>query len=131
MIAYEDAASAIDWLIRAFGFTENVGERYTDADGVVGHAELVYADETVMVATPSPEYRSPKHHRETCEETARWMDNPWVSNGVFMHVDDLDAHYKRAVDGGAKVIRPLGESGVGFRVYTVEDLEGHRWMFAE
>lgn len=130
MIAYEDAASAIDWLTQAFGFAENVEERYTDSDGVVGHAET-YDDEIVMVATPSPEYRNPKHHRETCEETARWLDNPWVSNGVFMRVDDLEAHYERAIEAGANVIRPLEDSGVGFRIYTAEDPEGHRWMFAE
>lgn len=85
MIAYEDAASAIDWLIRAFGFTENVEERYTDADGVVGHAELVRES-----STPS----------------------------------------RRAIEAGANVIRPLDDSGLGFRVYAAEDLEGHRWMFA-
>ena len=30
MIAYEDAASAIDWLVRAFGFRENM--RMADDD---------------------------------------------------------------------------------------------------
>ena len=39
MIAYEDAASAIDWLERAFGFSER-GERYVMDDGTIGHAEL-------------------------------------------------------------------------------------------
>ena len=40
MVAYEDAAAAIDWLTRAFGFEEAPGERYTEEDGRVTHAEL-------------------------------------------------------------------------------------------
>jgi uncharacterized glyoxalase superfamily protein PhnB len=34
MIAYEDAAAAIDWLSEAFGFTERAAQRYTDENGV-------------------------------------------------------------------------------------------------
>lgn len=131
MIAYEDAASAIDWLTRAFGLTEDPGARYTDSDGVVGHAELMYGDETIMLSTPNPEYRNPKHHRKTCSEAAAWLDNPWVIDGVLIQIDDLDAHYQQAIDEGAEIIRPLDDSGMGFRVYSAEDLEGHRWMFVE
>ncbi len=40
MIAYEDAAAAIDWLTQAFGFREREGQRYTSDDGTVTHAEL-------------------------------------------------------------------------------------------
>jgi uncharacterized glyoxalase superfamily protein PhnB len=131
MIAYEATAAAIDWLTQAFGFTEREGSRYTDANGVVGHAELVYGDETIMLATPTHEYQSPRHHRERCELASRWLDNPWVIDGVFVEVDDLDAHHARAVAAGAIVIRPPEDAGVGFRVYTAEDLEGHRWMFSQ
>ena len=131
MISYENAAAAIDWLTQAFGFTEREGQRYTDADGVVGHAELVHGDETIMLATPNREYQSPRHHRETCESASRWLDNPWVIDGVFVEVDDLDAHHARAVAQGAIVVRPPEDAGVGFRIYTAEDLEGHRWMFGQ
>jgi uncharacterized glyoxalase superfamily protein PhnB len=130
MIAYEDAAAAIEWLSEAFGFTERVAHRYTDENGVVGHAELELGGEIVMLATPNRDYQSPRHHRQECEPANRWLDNPWVVDGVLVTVDDLDAHHARAVSAGATVIRPV-EEGPDGRLYTAEDLEGHRWMFQQ
>jgi uncharacterized glyoxalase superfamily protein PhnB len=130
MVAYEDAAAAIDWLCEAFGFTEH-GQRYVMEDGTIGHAELQLGGDIVMLATPNREYQSPKTHRESCEAAARWLDNPYVIDGVHVEVDDVDAHCERARAAGANVLRPPEEPGVGFRIYTVEDLEGHRWMFAQ
>ena len=129
MVAYEDAAAAIDWLVDAFGFAER-GERYLMDDGTVGHAELEYEGEIVTVATPNADYQSPGTHRASCAAAARWLDNPWVVDGLMVLVDDLDAHHARAVGAGANVIRPLEDGPVG-RLYTAEDLEGHRWMFQQ
>jgi len=67
MIAYEDAAAAIDWLSEAFGFAERAEHRYTDENGVVGHAELELGGEIVMLATPSRDYQGPRRHRRDCE----------------------------------------------------------------
>jgi uncharacterized glyoxalase superfamily protein PhnB len=131
MRSYEDAAAAIDWLCAAFGFTENRTVRHTDANGVVGHAEIELDGARVMLATPNAEYRSPRHHRESCEDAARWSDNPWVIDGVFVEVDDVGEHYDRAVAAGATILREPNEPGVGFRIYTAEDPEGHRWMFGQ
>ncbi|HEY7704297.1 MAG TPA: VOC family protein [Acidimicrobiia bacterium] len=130
MIAYQDTVTALGWLTTAFGFTEH-GERFVMDDGTVGHAELdVGGGQIVMVATPNREYQGPKSHRETCEAAGRWQDNPWVIDGLLVIVDDLDAHHARAVAAGAQVIRPL-EEGPDGRLYTAEDLEGHRWMFQQ
>jgi uncharacterized glyoxalase superfamily protein PhnB len=132
MIAYEDAAAAIDWLTQAFGFREREGERYTSDDGTVTHAELERDGAVVMLATPNADYQSPKHHRETCEAARRWQDNPWVIDGLFVAVDDVDSHHAQAVAAGATVIRALDDSAeAGMRLYTAEDLEGHRWMFGQ
>ena len=129
MLAYQDTGAAIDGLIEAFGLHER-GRRYVMDDGTVGHAELELDGEVVMLATPSLDYQSPKRHRETCEAADRWLDNPWVVDGVLVLVDDLDAHHERAVAAGANVIRPLDEGPAG-RLYTAEDPEGHRWMFQQ
>jgi uncharacterized glyoxalase superfamily protein PhnB len=129
MIAYEDTAAAIDWLTRAFGFEEH-GRRYVMEDGTIGHAELEIGGERVMLATPNREYQSPRTHRESCEAARRWLDNPWVVDGVLVEVDDLETHHARAVEAGANVIRPLA-AGPDGRLYTAEDLEGHRWMFQQ
>ena len=131
MLAYEDAGAAADWLCAAFGFEEDASVRHTSADGTVGHAEVGSDGSRVMLATPNAEYQSPRRHRETCDAAARWLDNPWVIDGVFVEVDDLDTHYARAVDAGATILREPEEPGIGFRIYSAEDLEGHRWMFGE
>jgi len=131
MLSYEDAAAATDWLCSAFGFIEDRAVRHTTRSGVVTHAELERDGARVMVATPNADYRSPRRHRETCEDAARWLDNPWVIDGVFVVVDDVDAHYDGAVAAGARILREPEEPGVGFRIYTAEDPEGHRWMFGQ
>jgi uncharacterized glyoxalase superfamily protein PhnB len=132
MIAYENAAAAIDWLSEAFGFREREGLRYTDDEGTVTHAELERDGAIVMLATPNADYQSPRRHRESCEAARRWQDNPWVIDGLFVTVDDVDAHHAQAVAAGATVIRPLEDSAeAGLRLYTAEDLEGHRWMFGQ
>jgi uncharacterized glyoxalase superfamily protein PhnB len=131
MIAYENAAAAIDWLCTAFGFREDESSRYTEPDGTVTHAELELDGARIMLATPNREYQAPKRHRETCEAAARWLDNPWVIDGVFVEVDDLDAHHAHALAAGATILREPEEPGIGFRIYSAEDVEGHRWMFGQ
>jgi uncharacterized glyoxalase superfamily protein PhnB len=131
MLAYEDAAAAIDWLCEAFGFTEAADQRYTEDDGTVTHAELRLDGSSIMLATPNKEYRSPKRHREECEAARRWLDNPWVIDGVFVQVDDVDSHFEQAKRNGAEILREPEEPGIGYRIYSAEDLEGHRWMFGQ
>ncbi len=128
MVAYEDAAAAIDWLTSAFGFEEIADERYTE-DGRVTHAELrVGEDASIYVANPTPDYVSPKRHREECEAAARWSSVPWVVDGLLVHVDDVKSHFARAETAGAHMLSPVDEGPDGLR-YRAEDLEGHRWMF--
>jgi len=129
-LGYEDAAAAIDWLCAAFGATEDRGSRFTDADGTITHAELDLAGSTIFLST-SPGYIGSLRHRESCEIERGMHDNPWVIDGHFVEVDDVEAHHARAVEAGATVIRGLEEPGIGYRIYTAEDLEGHRWMFGE
>ncbi len=51
------------------------------------------------------------------------------SHETWVFVDDLDAHLRRARAGGAKIVRDIERTG--FRAYQAEDLEGHRWTFAQ
>jgi uncharacterized glyoxalase superfamily protein PhnB len=130
-IAYEDASAAIAWLTEAFGFVEDESARYTDDDGTITHAELSLEGGLIYLSTPTPAYQSPKRHRDTCGAARRWLDNEWVIDGLFVQVTDVDAHHARANAAGATVLREPTEPGIGHRIYTAEDLEGHRWMFGQ
>jgi uncharacterized glyoxalase superfamily protein PhnB len=128
-IGYEDAAKAIEFLENAFGFVEDRSARYEE-DGAVGHAELSLEGATIYLSTPK-DYASPRSLRETSELARRAYDNPWVIDGHFVEVADVDAHCERARAAGATILREPEEPGIGHRIYTAEDLEGHRWMFGQ
>jgi PhnB protein len=128
MIAYENAADAMSWLVRAFGFVEK--KRLTDKEGRVVHGELELSGSRVMVATPTLDYRGPKRHAESCEQAQRWLKVPWVVDGVLVYIDDVDSHFKKAQAEGATVLSQVEDGGPG-RLYRAADLEGHRWMFIE
>ena len=128
MISYEDGIAALEWLRSAFGFRETA--RYTDPDGRLSHGEMEAGDGLIMLASPTPEYRGPKRHRETCEQARKWSAVPWIIDGVLVYVDDLDRHLARAKAAGATILSDIEEGPPGRR-YRAEDLEGHRWFFFE
>src|SRR5262249_25606910 len=123
--------AGIEWPGAACGAEENADARMPSADGTIGHAEISLGDgATVFVSTP-PDYESPLRHRELCGVERRMHDNPWVIDGHFVEVEDVDAHHARAAAHGAAILREPEDQPYGFRVYTAEDLEGHRWMFGQ
>jgi uncharacterized glyoxalase superfamily protein PhnB len=128
MIAYEDGTAAMDWLIEAFGFVE--ADRRISPDGVLTHGELEVGDGIIMLATPTPDYQGPKHHRENCEVARKWSRVPYIIDGVLVQVDNVDAHCERARTAGAVILSEPETTDDGRR-YRAEDLEGHRWMFEE
>ena len=115
-LLYEDVAAAIEWLSRAFGFEEQL--RFADDDGTVTHAELALGDGVVYLGHPGPDYRSPKRVGTS-------------SHLVHVYVDDVEAHYARAVEARAAVLGELQDTAYGDRRYDAEDLEGQRWSFAQ
>jgi PhnB protein len=127
MRAYEDVGSAVDWLCKAFGFRES-GERYTDDEGRVTHAEIELDGAEVMLGWPGPDYQSPAHHAEACEHARKWLDVPYIVDGTLVYVDDVDAHCERARAAGATILREPKTEAYG-RLYNAADPEGHRWMF--
>ena len=128
MLAYEDGPAAMDWLVQAFGFRERT--RWLGPNGSLAHGELETGDGLIMLATPTADYQSPRHHREHCEPARRWSRVPWVIDGVLVTVPNVNEHYERAKRAGAAILSEP-EDGPPARRYRVEDLEGHRWMFME
>jgi len=128
MIAYQDGPRAMDWLAKAFGFRERA--RMTAPDGRLSHGEMEAGDGLIMLATPSPEYRGPKSHRDSCEQARKWSSVPYIVDGVLVYVKDVGAHYDHARTASATILSELEDDSNGQR-YRAEDIEGHRWMFMQ
>jgi PhnB protein len=114
IILYEDAAAALDWLVKAFGFSEVF--RMKGEGDVVVHAEISLADGIVMLGCPGPDYKSPKSTGQ-------------VTVMIYVYVDDVDAHYEVAKAAGAEILSTPEDQFYGDRSYRVKDLEGHEWGF--
>jgi uncharacterized glyoxalase superfamily protein PhnB len=125
-LGYEDCGAAADWLVRVFGFEEL--DRL-EHEGAVGHVTLRAGDGLIFLGHPDG-YVNPLHLRERCEAAARMYDVPWVVDGVWVGVDDVDAHLEHARAEGARVLSGP-EDGPHGRLYRAEDVEGHRWMFQQ
>ena len=128
MIAYEDGPKAMDWLSSAFGFRERA--RMLDKGGRLSHGEMQAGDGVIMLATPTPDYQAPRHHRESCEPARKWSTVPYVVDGLLVYVDDVDAHFARAKQKGATILSEV-ETNENGKLYRAEDVEGHRWMFMQ
>ncbi len=113
---YEDVAAALAWLTRAFGFRERL--RLPGPEGGITHAEMQLADGVVMMGRPGPEYRNPKR-----------LGQP--TQNLYVYVDDVEAHFRRAKEAGARILEPPADQFYGDRRYGAEDPEGHQWFFAE
>lgn len=128
MVAYADGIAALEWLARAFGFRER--RRIVSATGHLAHGEMDTGSGLIMLASPTPSYQGPAHHRETCAAAREWSSVPYVIDGVLVHVQDAAAHAQRSRAAGALILTDVDDDGHGLR-YRVEDLEGHRWMFRQ
>ncbi len=101
---FTDADAALEWLSRAFGFEER--EVYRSDEGTIHHAEISLGPGIVMFGQGDP-----------------------ASQGVYVAVEDADAHYERAKTAGAEIMREIENTDYGSREYTARDLEGHVWSF--
>lgn len=128
MLAYEDGVAAIQWLCDVFGFTEKM--RWLDDSGRLTHGEIAIGDQVIMLASPTPDYQSPRRLRKEYAAAARWYNVPYIINGVLVYVADIEQHFRMASDKGAAILSGLEYGGPGTR-YRAEDLEGQRWMFMQ
>ncbi|MFW6201863.1 MAG: VOC family protein [Gemmatimonadota bacterium] len=118
MLCYRDGEAAIEWLVRAFGFTERM--RVPDDDGGgIAHAELDLGDGTLMIGS----YRDERFGVRPASELEG------VSGGVYVAVDAIDEHYERAKSAGAEIVIELHDTGYGSRDYCARDPEGQLWCF--
>jgi PhnB protein len=116
-LSIKDAAKAIEFYKRAFGATELF--RLVAPSGEIGHAEIKIGDSQIMLADPCEEgtFRNPQTLGGT-------------SVGLHVYVEDVDSLFARAVDAGAKTVRPVQDQFYGDRTGTLEDPFGHVWFLA-
>jgi uncharacterized glyoxalase superfamily protein PhnB len=110
---YDDAHGAIAFLESAFGAERHVFEAADD--GSVAHAELRFGNGIVMVGSAKPDLPA-----------TRGAGAP--GEGIYVVVDDIDAHYERARDAGAEIVSELRDLGYS-REYSASDPEDNRWHF--
>jgi uncharacterized glyoxalase superfamily protein PhnB len=115
-LPYEDVATAIEWLARAFGFREQPGARITSPDGGI-HTSMRLGAGEIMLGRPGG-------HGAYSPKTLGT-----VSQLLSVYVEDVDRHYEQARRAGARIVAELEDKFYGDRVYEALDLEGHRWSF--
>lgn len=118
-MGYEDAAAAIDWLCRAFGFEKQLV--VPGPDNSIAHAELRLGNGMVMLGSAAGK-------RELFGMGVP-REFGAVTGGVYVVVQDVDAHYRRARAAGAAIIRDIADTDYGAREYMARDPEGHIWSF--
>ena len=112
-IFYRDVPAALDWLARAFGFTEEM--RHKTPGGM--HAQMTLDGQRIMMGQGSKEWRMLSAH-----ETGT------ATQGIFVYLADVDAHYARALAAGAEIVHAPRDESYG-RTYAARDLDGHPWFF--
>ena len=114
-LLYADAKAAIKQLTEVFGFTES--SVYEGEDGMVMHAELVQGNGAVMLGSKGRGGLFDAAMKEA------------GTTGVYVVVDDVDAHHRRAVEHGAEILMPPTDQDYGSRDYLARDAEGNVWSF--
>jgi uncharacterized glyoxalase superfamily protein PhnB len=110
-VCYRDPAAAARWLARVFGLTSRSGlpEEGQQPSWIELHvgtgAVLLFRVEDQPTADASPTHM------------------------LWVYVDDLDAHFAHAKANGATIVSEIHQHG--YRGYVAEDLDGHRWTFAQ
>jgi len=122
-LRYQDCRQAIDWLCAAFGFEKQL--IVPSEDGGITHAQLVCGMAMIMLGDG---------HRDDDDPFGQLNKSPlqldgYNTAGVYMIIEDVDAHYEKVRAAGAAIVLDIVDQGYGGRGYTCKDLEGHLWSF--
>ncbi|HVC46039.1 MAG TPA: VOC family protein [Terracidiphilus sp.] len=108
-LAYADVNKAAEWLCRAFGFRVRIK--------MGSHRVQMHAGGGAVIATEVRE-----------EDRGRPLT---AGHAVMVRMQDVDAHWRRAGEAGAKITREPRTYPYGERQYNAEDLAGYAWAFSE
>ncbi len=112
LLVYRDIDEAADWLGRAFGFKEHF--RYGKP---VAGIQMFLGSAVIMLTGPRRGTQSPALLGAGTQT-------------LTVMVADVDAHFARTKERGVMIWEELHETEYGERQYGVDDIDGHRWIFA-
>jgi PhnB protein len=113
----DGASAAIDFYSSVLGAVERM--RMAGPDGKVGHAELGIGDSVIMLAD---------EHLDMDVRGPRTVGGTPVT--LHVYVENADDAFERALQAGAKSLRPVEDKFYGDRSGQFEDPFGHRWDVA-
>lgn len=117
-LAYRDPTAALGWLSHAFGFETRI--EVSDASGQLIYAESGAHGFMVGVIPESP----PALVSPAGGGSSGTVHIRFPTGGV-----DIDGHFARARDAGAKVLIAPRQQFYGDLEYLCADPEGHLWNF--
>ena len=108
---------ALEFYARAFGAKEVM--RMNRPDGGIAHAELQIGDSRIMLS-------------DEALNAGAYGPRHFAGSPVTLHfyLPDVDARTQKAVNAGAKVIRPIEDQFYGDRSAGLEDPFGHKWYLS-
>lgn len=131
---YADPKRAIEWLCRTFDFEARLiveGE-----GGSVEHSELQLGDDGLIMVSGvgTGGDRQGQEWRQRLAHPG--MVGGKLTQDLAVHVDDVDAHCKKARACGATIVYEPATSDYGDdywadRNYAALDCEGHLWWFMQ
>lgn len=119
-LVVSDGAAAIEFYRRAFGAQE-LGERFSDPDGRLIHAELQIGDSVVMLTAEGAD-GAPVRSPASLGAVSAIMATYW---------EDVDSAWARALQAGAEVLYPLEDQFYGERGGRLRDPFGQQWMMSQ
>lgn len=119
-LKYEQAEEAIAWLCEAFGFEKHL--IVPGDSGVIEHAQLTLNGGMIMISSTK---NTPLD---------KIQKTPNALNGVgtqspYIVIEDVESHFKQAVEAGADIVMEPEEQHYGGVLYSCRDPEGHMWHF--
>jgi uncharacterized glyoxalase superfamily protein PhnB len=115
-LALDGAMKAVEFYQRAFG-ADVAAIHPPDDKGRTMHVHLYINGGSLMLSDVYPEYGHPLRAPQGFSLT--------------LHVEDIDAWWKRAVEAGAEVVTPVAEMFWGARFGVLRDPFGFDWALNE
>jgi uncharacterized glyoxalase superfamily protein PhnB len=122
-LRYADAPRAIDFLCAAFGFERHAVYADEQDPTLIHHAQLLWRDRMVMISSAIETEHAQAAGMKTVTEAGG------ATMGLYLTVDDVDAHAERARAAGADIFRAPEDASYGGRGYSARDPEGNVWSF--